>query len=87
LLRTHILIRANALDVELLRTAISETFSNRKTELRRISFNNSEYETIQNYWILYRRNLSDETLNQFSDDFKIVIDELNQFMAIGKLDF
>ena len=81
------LIRANALDVELLRTAISETFSNRKTVLRRISFNRSEYETIQKYWTLYRRNLSDETLNQFSDDFKIVIDEINQFMAIGKLDF
>jgi predicted nucleotidyltransferase component of viral defense system len=74
------LIRTDAVDARLVKTAIRETFSNRGTELRPIVFPDSEIGNIQNYWTLYVRTLSNETKQEIPANISEVIEEINQYL-------
>ena len=75
------LIRSDAVRIELLRPALTETFANRGTAIRQIKFDGSEIEKIQNYWRLYHDNLSDETKQEISGQIQKIISEINAFIV------
>jgi predicted nucleotidyltransferase component of viral defense system len=74
------LVRSDVLKIDLLRPALSETFANRGTQIRAITFESSEIEKIQNYWALYYENLSAETKQELSGQIKEIIGEINAFV-------
>jgi predicted nucleotidyltransferase component of viral defense system len=72
------LIRADVVDLALVKDAITMTFTNRGTTLKLIQIEDSAIETMQKYWNLYLRSLPAEVKHGFSVDFKKIIDEINQ---------
>lgn len=72
------LIRNNMLDKALVKDAVKMTFSNRGTELGMIQIEENAIERIQKYWRLYLRALSEKTKYDLPEDFKKVINEINQ---------
>jgi hypothetical protein len=74
------LIQSEVVKIDLLRAAIKETFSNRKTGLRFIAFESSDVEKIQTYWTLYYDNLADETKEGLSNSIEKNVAEINEFL-------
>ena len=75
-----VLIREKAVDIAKLRSATTETFRNRGTELQKISFADDQYSLIQNNWTQYLRALSPEARGNLNAEFSGVVGEINSFL-------
>jgi predicted nucleotidyltransferase component of viral defense system len=74
------LIRNDALKVDILRSTLAKTFTNRRTQIQIIKFSDSELEKTQKYWKLYYENLGDETKQDIPEQIEEIITEINAFI-------
>ncbi len=75
--------KQDILNLEKLQSAVADTFSNRRTSLHFIKFNEISIQTIQKFWTFHIRSLGNlaQDLN-LPTNITIIIEEINDYIAI-----
>lgn len=80
-----LLIRNDIADIKKLKDAIKDTFSNRETKSSLLSIPKDQQNSIQKYWVAYRKSLSAESLTDLPEDLRSLVEEINSFIKSNKL--
>lgn len=80
-----LLVRGDVVDKKAVKTAIKATFTNRGTNLQKLSIPKDQIENIQRYWGIYLKALDAEIQKDLATDIQTVMDEINKFLEDGIL--
>lgn len=75
-----LLVRGDAVDKKAVKTAIKATFTNRGTDLRKLSIPKDQIENIQRYWGIYLKAADAEIQKDLATDIQTVMDEINHYL-------
>lgn len=80
-----LLIRNNVADIENLKVAIQDTFTNRGTYLKKLSIPGDQLDNIQKYWNSYLKSLDPKAQHELQSDIKSTIKEINSYLEKNRL--
>jgi hypothetical protein len=75
------LIRSDVVNKKLVKKAIQDTFTNRGTNIQKLSIPKDQISTIQNYWSIYLKALDTETQKKLDVTIQSVINEINNYLT------
>lgn len=76
-----LLVRADVVDKKAMKNAINATFTNRLTNLQKLSIPKDQIENIQQYWGIYLKSLDVKIQKDLADDIQVVMNEINDYLA------
>ncbi|MBK7960152.1 MAG: nucleotidyl transferase AbiEii/AbiGii toxin family protein [Bdellovibrionales bacterium] len=76
-----LLLRSFEMESKKLKSAIADTFENRKTQLGELEFSEVEMETLQGRWRNFDKSISANAADKIPKDFKRIISEINKTLA------
>lgn len=75
-----LLVRGDVVDKKAVKIAIKATFTNRGTDLRKLSIPKDQMENIQRYWGIYLKAADAEIQKSLATDIQTVMDEINHYL-------
>lgn len=75
-----LLVRGDVVDKKAVKIAIKATFTNRGTDLRKLSIPKDQIENIQRYWGIYLKAADAEIQKDLATDIQTVMDEINHYL-------
>lgn len=75
-----LLVRGDVVDKKAVKIAIKATFTNRGTDLRKLSIPKDQMENIQRYWGIYLKAADAEIQKDLATDIQTVMDEINHYL-------
>lgn len=80
-----VLVRAEILNVEVLKVAIQSTFSNRETKVQKLAVFRENLPLIQGYWNHYLRSLGESNQDVLNSKIEEVIEEINTYLVMQNI--
>lgn len=75
-----LLVRGEVVDKKTVKTAIKATFTNRGTNLQKLSIPKDQIENIQRYWGIYLKATDPEFQKDLATDIQTVMGEINHYL-------
>lgn len=75
-----LLVRGDVVDKKEVKTAIKATFTNRGTNLQKLSVPKYQIENIQRYWSIYLKATDAEVQKELDPNIQAVMDEINAYL-------
>ena len=69
------------IDKKSVKKAIQDTFTNRGTNIQKISIPKDQIDTIQNYWGIYLKALDAEIQKELDARIQAVMNEINNYLT------
>ncbi len=76
-----LLARSDLVDKKSLKKAIQDTFTNRGTNIQKLSIPKDQISTIQNYWSIYLRALDAKVHKKLDVNIQMVMNEINNYLS------